>query len=361
MQVKADSLPVMLDLLVEHVARGERERPTLEYLFKVASEDLGKKEPRHIGEADLALHVWGSVAKADAARSLISRLRKDLVEFFSKHSVGRKQKIKVTIGSREYALRFDLNNPPEMAQDRVREFWSPYFLSDHPTRLYYPEPLFFQDSHKTKFHNPEVSAADLKRFSYLGIKETLSHNFSFVSSGSVRAMFSLFDCFYGKNSIIASALRPTVKALPEADEDIIVIGTRSSLPLITTLEASLPLKSDAETLLKECGGGEEGEATVSKKQSPSGAQMHWGLCTRRPHRFRGRSLTIFSGTHDHAVAATISYMTRQVDLKDLAYRFRPENFFPDYLQVLFRVNINDPDSEPSIDGIVLKRADKLSI
>ena len=365
---KHEQLNAMCDLIVKHVAVGQRQKATMQYLFSLAIQVVdtnsqfplaGEQKLPRIGEQELAIKVWEDAARVAAARSTIARLRKELNEFFSMHSVGREEKIKVDIGPDGYRLSFKVNEPPPMREDRVKEFWSPFFLSGCATRLYYPEPTFFRDSSHTHFFNAKATALDRSALKYLRIKGKLLADFKFVPSQSVRAMLALFDFFQrNRTPLVASPVRATTKVMPEADEDLIFVGTPGEMPLVQTVEASSPMKTLANSISCELDAG----APFTYKVTPlehSGAvdlKRHWALMTRRSHRFGGRSVVVFSGTHERAIEAMITYVTRQEDLKALVGHFRTREYFPQFFQVLFNVNIAYAETEPSIDAIGVETA-----
>jgi hypothetical protein len=109
---KPEDVSALCEVLVNHLDFGARSRPTFQYLFKIAIEDLNQAEPRHIGEREIADEIYKNPQAVDAARTLISRLKKALEMFFDEHPIGRKQQFRVDIERSSYALRFSRNVPP---------------------------------------------------------------------------------------------------------------------------------------------------------------------------------------------------------------------------------------------------------
>lgn len=361
---KADHLPRLCETFISHGSPSPLERNAIEYLFRTEMENL-KKQPKErvrLSDMDLATKLHGDAGSGQAARTLITRLRTRLKEFYADNPIGRKERFSVIVDLNDgYSLSFPLNDPPPMADQFVSDFWAPYTQSDRPVRLYYPEPAFFRDSHSTMFHNLLADPRNPKEsLSYLGIEE-MSQNFSFVSSGLVKSILVFFDLFQRRGvPLLASPLRASA-TFPEADEDIIIIGNHRTIPLIATLEEVQPLKDKTEKDIPSVIA----PSTETSADDPKGAintakkPDHWALLTRRAHRFHGRLITLLSGNHDSSIEGGAGYVTRQLELKSLIQHFQPENYFPSHLQVLFEVTIVNPDLEPYIDQVTVKKATKL--
>jgi hypothetical protein len=351
-QLGAEEQRSLCQIIVDHVVSGPRERPVIEYLFQCSIDAKGKT--RHISEVEVAEHVWGNVESHGAARTVITRLRRKLEEFFAHDPVGRRQGKKVLIPQRTYFLAFAENSPPPMPSDLVKSFWSPYYSSDQPVRFFYPEPEFFVDSRSTHFHNPDANHADgSKYFSYLGLKQKPAAHFGFVPSGIVQAMVFLFECFQRppRAPATASPLRPSVP-LPQEDEDIIVLGTPSTLPHLAELEASSPLRTGKnEVTFKQPGQKSQTYCDGPLKKGDEDLLVAWAVLTRRAHRYQGRTITVLAASNGRAVEALASFLTRQPELETLAKAFATGSSFPDRFQVLFEVQMLRTSAEPRVDQV----------
>jgi hypothetical protein len=354
--ISSEEKMVMRDLLAEWVAHGPREGATLQYLFNRSIDEVDLKlEPKHIGDAVLADEVWNDINQDGAVRSLITRLRQNLQEFFSLHPIGRKQKYKVEIPKKSYGLVFSRNEPPSMPGSLVKDFWAPYFTSEKPVRLLYPEPLFLRDSRSTVFRNSQAAYDNaIPALSYLNIDEKdLSPHWGYVPSGLVLAMSSLFDCFQrNRTPLQCTPLAPGSK-FSEIDEDLIVIGTMASMPYIRNLLAGFPVEITANSVVWKTDGGNETVFNVEDQSiaTRSKPQKHWAVLTRRPSQFRGRLTTILSGTHDLAVKAATDFLTRQKELADLVKYVSDSGTFPENFQAVFECSIVDPDLEWHIQNV----------
>jgi hypothetical protein len=352
--MKHQDLPAICELLVEKVATGPKEQPTLQFLFKKAIESLeDNKEPENIGDYDLAMEVWGDAGKTGAVRVLIGRLRKGLDDFYSEND-GRKESIRVRIGPPGYALLFERNRVPPMAGDRVRELWAPYLKSNRPVRLLYSPPLFLQDGHQTNFHNSTINSENFEALAYLGITEKLTPTFEFIPAGIVQTI-SLFHKNFQDNDtpLVVGPLRSTMNAFPGDDEDVILIGGPPANQTIKLIESSLPIKSGLEGSSYSYTGedGTDRHVTCTNEPTGDGIYTHWALFTRTKHRYKGRMTTLISGTHDRAIEAAASFMTRQDELKDLISYFQPRIYFEKYFQVLFKVHVAMLSGESHFDRI----------
>ncbi len=300
----AEEKRALCEIVIQYVAKGPVERPVVQFLFKCSIE--AGNNPKHISEGHVLEGCPEGPRTEGAIRSMVSRLRTDLANFFSQHPVGRQQRLKVEIPSGGYALQFDFNNPPPMAGDLIKSFWAPYYASDRPIRIYYPD-LVSADSH-------------------------------YVPTGIVQAMVSLTECFQRspRVPVTASPIKPT-DSFPNQDEDIIVLGNVTTMPHISHLEAGLPMRS-ATGSINFPTHPKKTYADTKPSLQPGASLTNWALLTRTARLVQGRLATVISAHNGRAIEAVAAFLTRQRELETLAKLFSPEPF-SDKLQVLFEVSL----------------------
>jgi hypothetical protein len=326
----AEEQRALCQIIVQFVATGPRERPAVEFVISRSIASNGTL--KHISEQEILDDCRDGPETEGAVRSLFTRLRKDLAEFFAQHPVGRKQKHKLVFPRGTYAPRFEINDPPPMPGDLVKSFWSPYYASDKPIRVIYPE----------------VSAA---------AEHGTAANV--VPSGVVRALISLFDCFQRspRVPVTAAPLGPGMP-FPEQDEDIIVLGTPATMPHVSALEASCPIRTGAdEVVVKPVDGGPEAYSDCARKSDAGGDNVHavWTVLTRKPRRYQGRVMTLLAANNGTAIDAVASFLTRQRELDLLAQKLGMEHSFPDRFQALFEVVMVEGWPEPTVEQILPRR------
>ena len=356
--MKPEDLPAICQLLIENVGTGPKEQPVLQYLFKKAIESLeANKKQENIGDYDLALEIWKDAGSTGSVRTLIGRLRKGLDEFYGAGE-GRKENVRIRVGPPGYALIFERNQVPLIPGERIRELWSPYLESNRPVRVLYAAALFLQDRHQTDFHNPKVLHDDRTAISYLGINDDLQPTSGFIPSGIVQAIALLSKCFYDNDTPLAvGTLRSSIPSFHEDDEDAILIAAAPLSPALQLFEADLPIRSSAngQSYLYKEDDGTDCTSTCTDSATREGRYTHFALFSRKPHRYKGRVRTILTGTHDRAIEAAVSFMTRQKELKELISFFHPQDYFPEYFQVLFIVQVVIVAGESHFENIEIKK------
>jgi hypothetical protein len=350
----------LCEVVVQFVARGPIERPVVQFLFRESIRM--NDEPTHISEGHILEGCKDGPSTEGALRALLTRLRKDLADFFSGHSIGRQQRYRVVIPLREYALSFEINDPPPMSGDLVKSFWAPYYTSDRPTRIFYPEPQFFADAKETHLYHPDATTAVQAKnhFSHLNVKGELAQDFPFVPSGIVQAMATIFECLQRppRAPVTAIPIRPAVP-FPEQDEDIVVLGTFATMPHLSGLEAGCPLHTGSSGILSRQAQGKTRsfKDNCAPPQTPSDALVSvWALLTRNFRRYQGRVVTTLSANTSRAVEALAAFLTRQQELHSLAQSFESDYHFPDRFQVLFEISLFYPEAEPHVHHIAPKLA-----
>lgn len=327
--------------ILAHVAKTEDQRQVITQLFDDVPDGA---EPRARTASDVIERMTRPRPTKDGMRALVYRLNKNLQRFFAEATAGRAHAHRVTI--HEYRLHFE-PNVVEPATNLVESFWSPYLDSDKPVRVLYPEPQFFMDDRFTYFRNPAAATPDRKElFEYLRPEGTLAPSYSFVPSGVVRALLFLIEAFTGSGiRFTASPIRPYMQADHEEDEHVVVLGTPSTNPLVTTLEARMPLQ------LTTAGISRDGVATYLDDNQEDLTGVKWALLTRRAHRFTGRLITVISAKHGRTVQALAGFLTRHPDLQMLARHLNVSDAFPREFQTVFEVEMSRAGGEPRIDSI----------
>ena len=329
---KAEEQRALCEMIVQYVATGPRERPVMEFVISRSIQENGTL--KHISEQEIIDDCRGGPETEGAVRSLFTRLRKEVAEFFALHPIGRKQKYKVEFPRGTYAPRFEPNSPPPMPGDLVKSFWSPYYASDKPVRVIYPEISF--DAVAGQNAPPDG-----------------------VPSAIVRALISMFECFQRspRVPVTASPIRPGMP-FPDQDEDVIVLGAPAIMPHLAALEASCPIRSGVgEVIVKPVDGNAETYSDSVQNSDPSMGNIRtvWAVLTRKPRRYQGRVMTVLAASDGIAIQAAASFLTRQQELDLLARKLNIEHAFPDRFQALFEVKAVPGQPEPTVDEILLRR------
>ena len=334
----------------------------LEYLFDLAISLAGPVP--YVSESQLIEECPNGPRTEGAVRSLMSRIRDDLAYFFEEEAEGRKQHWKITIQLGDYAPTFEPNQPSPKSNSKgaLTSFWTYYLMSSSPIVIYYTEPQFFRDEFGTYFHNANISSPHAKDFIselHLPMRDTRP-NTGFVPSGIVQALVQLFEYFHQSGApVTACPLHPAMD-LPESDHDIIVLATNGTgRSVLARLEASLPHNllpdnSSPNDLLK---------GRRSRKTKPTNLQsestINYAVLTRRPHRVKGRSITVLSAQNGRAVEALAWLVTKDIDLRDVSAKFGEYGVFPDYFQIRITVPLLNSEAEPYIDPILVEDAIRL--
>lgn len=366
----ADPMPIhpsaeqkiaLSEVVLKYAITGPVERPVMAFLFE-ESIRTGDK-PQHI--SDMHIHERFPKIAQDSVRTLISRIRKDLEQFFSEHPYGRQERYKVVIENREYALAYDVNDPPPMTREYVRSFWAPYYnTSTNPVRILYPEPPFLTDA---KFAYHYHSAAALSPTDHLGIansKEKLQLQYPFVPSGVVRAVaILLHDLQLSPGAkAIAEAMRPTNELLNQ-DQDIILLGSPIDLPQISQCEIECPMRSTQDSITYPTDDGEIESSTDDQYDAKKKTDLitYWGLVTRNSRLVKGRYATTVSARNGRVIEAIATYLTRENEVKVIAGLLDICNTFPDRFQVLFQASLLNAPGEPKVHNLKPVRAVDLDI
>jgi hypothetical protein len=327
--------------ILAHVAKTDDQREIVTRLFDDVPDGA---VPPALSASDVIDRMPKPRPTKDGIRALVYRLNRNLERFFAKAAAGRAHAHRVKI--HEYRLYFE-PNVVEPATNLVEGFWSPYLNSDKPVRILYPEPQFFMDDRFTYLRNPAAATPDRNElFAYLRPEGTLVESYSFVPSGVVRALLFLIEAFTDSGiRFIGSPIRPYMQADHEEDEHIVVLGTPSTTPLITTLETRMPLQ------VTTAGISRDGVVTYCDDNEEDLTGVKWPLLTRRAHRFTGRLITVISAKHGRTVQALAGFLTRHPDLQVLARHLNVSDAFPREFQTVFEVEMSRAGGEPRIDSI----------
>jgi len=286
-------------------------------------------------------------------RQYIGRMRRDLISFFDSTD-GNQQPWRVEIEheSRGYFLDFSPNDNQPSSTDFLARFWEPYRnAGPERVRLIYAEPQFFRDSKNTYFRHRDATDPHHKRaLSYLKLGK-IKPTSSFVQAGVVRAMLDLFACL--ERLRIPYAASPTRWGQTMNDhahpENLIVLGTGSSNPLISTLEEGLSYRTMTNGVAFT---GEHPPRMYKDKNQEDLSGEKFALLTRTPHHLKGRVITILTAEHGRTVHALTEFLTRDESLAQLAEKFGDrDDPFPEAFQALFRVEMVETNAEPHIKAI----------
>jgi hypothetical protein len=326
----------MRTLLFERVATTTAQRAILDYLFQHTGES--------VHASDIAESAEVAPDTKDNVRAKVLRLRRDLDSFFDSDD-GRKHAIRVVIPhGRGYRLQFQRNGA-DPARGLVAEFWRRYIGTIEPVLVLYPEPLFFRDQRHTYFRNPAVARVDefKKKLSYLKLKGDITPNNAFVPAGIVQGMLYLLETFHRLDiPYRTSPITPFMTMGAVNHENLVVLGTPSTNPLIATLEDALPMRTTV--------GRDDAQEDLTGSK--------WALLTRKEHILRGSFVTVLAAEHGRTVQALAQFLTRDADLSSLTEKLGTTTTFPDRFQALFEVHMSRTEAEPHPDWIEVNHAVK---
>lgn len=344
-------------VVVGYFSNSPRAVAVLSYLFdrSITATD----SVPNVSESELITECHEGPRTEGAVRSLMSRVRDDLSHFFEEEAEGRKQRWKVVIPQRDYALAFDHNRPiPRSGSGGLlRAFWTPYVMSSKPIHVLYSEPQFFLDSLHTYLHNVNATTADELELvgQYKSVLIGIKPISGFVAAGVVQALIQIFEFFQSVGTpVTASPLRPNME-MPETDHDLIVLASAGTArSVIARLQYSLPKPLLPDTLAAEPSVNSQSSSRMGAQESPTDGVPNFAVLTRRPHRMLGRSITVISAQHARAVEAVAWLVTKERELQKLAERFPESGVFPDFFQATVAVPILRTEAEPYIEPVCVR-------
>lgn len=290
--------------MVEAGDREAKSKALLKLLFdaSIAAATRGQAMLPLTSVEVLARLGWESPALAQTR----TRLNAKLKSIFSPEKATR---YSVRITKHRMALRFACN--PVAVVELADAFWSRYLVGRRAA-VYYPEPQFFKDQRDTYYRNHLVNRDDVseaKRVFHLpDTTGPLEPSQSFVPSGFVVALTRLYEGFAntGRMTVTSYRLR-WADTLPESNEDVVLLGTSSSVGAISSITDVFPMQSQRNERRNAVVVGDR--VFLDDSFSPSWPQAKlltkWVLVTRRHDQ---RAITAFAG-HSRAVESAVKLVT----------------------------------------------------
>ena len=338
-------------LIICHLikANSKKRRPLVEFLFRELAQPGDKSSRLTPAEVCQGLGLAATMANIDRVKSQKNHLKADVDEFFST-GAGQNEQWCVYFEDKDYRPHFRHNDRPQKDRDNLAEFWAPHFESTSPTLLLYPEPMFFKDTKSGIYlRHPSANKA-IQRDHFRNLTPEwaqLETTYSFVPSGSVRAMLSLMECFRREwhEEIEAKPFLP--HSLVPDTPNLLVVGSSTSIHAVQTLERSLPLHTSAEGITV----GDE-VYTERRVTEPGGQTYYykWGSVTRRWHHSPSRVVTVISAQYGGTVDAIARFLTERRSFPMLLQTCPTAGALPSWFQVLFSVEMEDSENGPYSTG-----------
>ena len=286
--------------------------------------------------------------KEETATVCMSRVQ-GAVKRFQESKAARKLAVCADFEWGNKAIRFAYNHGDRDLPDSeetsishlVAQFWSPYF-DGKPSRILYPEPLFFSNGKDTYIRHIEVNSPDSRKSPPLPLEyEPMHACHPYVPAGVVGAMLRLISCFAPNNVRLEASPFRSGARITDRNENLIILGTLASMPLVSGLETSSPSRAR----------NRHSALALRSSQFSKGAASYVepALITRRHHLFRRNVVTVINSAHSRAVEAIVRFLTSDAEMESLRSAFDRTDGFPKFFQadfdVIMRRNLGEPDPD----------------
>jgi hypothetical protein len=328
---------------------GKKTRAVLRFLFERSIR--GDFTPITVKEIVSA--TSNGPGNENAMNAAIKRIKQYLSEYFDARRDGEnREPVRVEIEPGTHLLCFPPNN--KMCP-LVEEFWKPYLDSVLPTRLFYPEPQFFRYSNNVYIRHLEINSPDehssLEKLLQAGSENPIPSH-SFVPSGLVAAMATLFECFHANGAALHAERLGRAENVPAGKNNVIILATpTTSLRLINSVEREWPMyttNKDSRTKVLRNAIMVDQQFHVDQTQEDDDSVKNyvdlvkWACLTRRIEE-SGRIISVLSG-HSRSVQGVAEFLTSEEHLQVLEQKLQRSGF-PAQFQALFAVNMTKREGE----------------
>ena len=344
--------------LNEALANAFKKQKLLRTLFDLVAAQTRGGAPAGPREASTFIKkIWKEDALAGKSEAHVSNLRTRvnliLRDFYASHP-------------NEFPSELSIDTNYRLAiVDRSRSvfasFWSSSFLPRARTIVDFSSPLFFRidsDRYVRNIHTNEDHSTHLEGIrSQFGVSNTSnvvpsSHYFS---AGEVVAALNLSRAF-AKEKLHFEFLQYTKPPSSEG-ANWITIGCGRTSPTVRETQdlVTFPIRLEDSCIVISRDGHEELTVRDEVEQRETGPiRVAYAVVSRCPDLMEPRwQKTILAANHGRAAEGASLFVTDEAKLADVADRFKLQNGFPKYLQLLLRVRLSRERRESKVTVVDL--------